>query len=68
VATPLADGAEARKSAAAMANLAEGIQALVTHMRQEQQQMRNWVDSHAAQQDEIRRLLRRLVDERERQN
>jgi len=67
VATPLADGAEARKSAAAMANLAEGIQALVTHMRQEQMQMRNWVDSHAAQQDEIRRLLRRLVDERERQ-
>ena len=62
------DGAEARKSAAAMANLAEGIQALVTHMRTEQQQMRNWVDSHAAQQDEIRRLLRRLVDERERQN
>jgi len=67
VPTPVADGAEVRKSAAAMANLAEGIQALVSHMRTEQQQMRNWVDSHAAQQDEIRRLLRRLVDERERQ-
>jgi hypothetical protein len=63
-----AEPIEARKSAAAMANLAEGIQALVTHMRAEQQQIRNWVDSHAAQQDEIRRLLRRLVDERERQN
>jgi hypothetical protein len=66
--TPAVDTTEARKSAAAMANLAEGIQALVGHMRTEQQQMRNWVDSHAAQQDEIRRLLRRLVDERERQN
>jgi len=67
-ATPAVDTAEVRKNAAAMANLAEGIQALVTHMRTEQQQMRNWVDSHAAQQDEIRRLLRRLVDERERQD
>jgi hypothetical protein len=65
--TPAVDPADARKSAAAMANLAEGIQALVTHMRSEQQQMRNWVDAHAAQQDEIRRLLRRLIDERERQ-
>jgi hypothetical protein len=65
--TPAVDTSEARKSAAAMANLAEGIQALVGHMRAEQQQMRNWVDSHAVQQDEIRRLLRRLVDERERQ-
>jgi hypothetical protein len=62
-----ADPAELRKSAAAMATLAEGIQALVTHMRQEQLQMRNWVDSHAAQQDEIRRLLRRLAGERESQ-
>ena len=50
-----------------MANLAEGIQALVGHMRTEQQQMRAWVDSHAAQQDEIRRLLRRLADEHQRQ-
>ena len=37
------------------------------HMRQEQQQIRDWVEAQAAQQDDIRRLLRRLVDEREKQ-
>ena len=62
-----ADGPDARSSAAAMASLAEGIQALVNHMREEQQQIRNWVDAQAAQQDEIRRLLRRLAGERESQ-
>jgi hypothetical protein len=62
-----ADGTDARSSAAAMASLAEGIQALVNHMREEQQQIRNWVDAQAAQQDEIRRLLRRLAGERESQ-
>jgi hypothetical protein len=36
-------------------------------MRQEQQQIRGWVDAQAAQQDEIRRLLRRLAGERENQ-
>jgi hypothetical protein len=54
-----------RKNAAAMASLAEGIQALVTHMRQEQQQVRDWVEAQSAQQDEIRKLLRRLIAERE---
>src|SRR5271154_578961 len=53
------DPQDQRKSAAAMANLAEGIQALVTHMRQEQQQIRDWVEAQSAQQDDIRRLLRR---------
>ncbi len=66
-AVAVAGPAEHQKNAEAIATLAEGIQALVGHMRAEQQQMRNWVDSHAVQQDEIRRLLRRLVDERERQ-
>ncbi len=54
-----------RKSAAAMAGLAEGIQALVTHMRQEQQQVRDWVEAQAEQQQDIRRLLRRLAGESE---
>ena len=58
---------DARKSAAAMASLAEGIQALVGHMRQEQQQIRDWVEAQSAQQDDIRRLLRQLIDEREKQ-
>jgi len=48
-----------------MANLAEGIQLLVTHMRQEQQQIRDWVEAQSAQQEDIRKLLRRLASERE---
>ena len=56
---------DARRGAAAMANLAEGIQALVVHMRQEQQQIRDWVEAQAAQQEDIRKLLRRLASERE---
>ncbi len=51
------------KNAAAIATLAEGIQALVGHMRTEQQQIRNWVDVQAQQQEDIGKLLRRLLDE-----
>jgi hypothetical protein len=47
----------------AMANLAEAIQGLVHHMRTEQQMIRDWVDSQAEQQREIRRLLEHLVRE-----
>ncbi len=61
------DPQDQRKSAAAMANLAEGIQALVTHMRQEQQQIRDWVEAQSAQQEDLSRLLRRLISEREKQ-
>ena len=61
------DVGDTRKSAAAMASLAEGIQALVGHMRQEQQQIRDWVEAQSAQQDDIRKLLRQLIDEREKQ-
>jgi hypothetical protein len=63
--TAVADTSEQRRSATAMANLAEGIQALVGHMRQEQQMIRDWVDVQNRQQEEIRKLLRLLVDERE---
>jgi hypothetical protein len=59
------DGYDQRRSAAAMASLAEGIQSLVSHMRHEQQQIRDWANAQAAQQDDIRKLLRRLVSERE---
>src|SRR6476646_5032681 len=52
------DHVEAGKSSsAAMANLAEAIQGLVHHMRTEQQMIRDWVDSQAAQQREIKKLL-----------
>ena len=65
--TVAVDPQDQRKSAAAMASLAEGIQALVAHMRQEQQQIRDWVEAQSAQQDDIGRLLRRLISEREKQ-
>jgi hypothetical protein len=56
------DRVEGGKSApAAMANLAEAIQGLVHHMRSEQQMIRDWVDSQAAQQREIKKLLKVLV-------
>ncbi|RBP17213.1 hypothetical protein DFR50_10398 [Roseiarcus fermentans] len=54
---------DSQKNAAAIATLAEGIQALVGHMRTEQQQIRNWVDVQAQQQEDIGKLLRRLLDE-----
>ncbi|MBV1700426.1 MAG: flagellar motor protein MotA [Hyphomicrobiales bacterium] len=61
-----ADQTQARASAIAMANLAEGIQGLVQHMRNEQQQIRDWVEAQATQQVEIRKLLERLARESER--
>ena len=54
---------EHQRNAAAIANLAEGIQALVGHMRTEQQQIRHWVDVQAQQQEDIGKLLRRLLEE-----
>ncbi len=60
-----ADPATARAASAAMANLAEGIQGLVQHMRGEQQMVRSWVEAQAEQQAEIRKLLARLASETE---
>ena len=54
-----------RASSVAMANLADGIQALVQHMRAEQQQIRDWVESQAEQNGEIKKLLSRLAAETE---
>ena len=54
---------EHQRNAAAIATLAEGIQSLVGHMRTEQQQIRNWVDVQAQQQEDIGKLLRRLLEE-----
>jgi membrane associated rhomboid family serine protease len=58
-----ADPAQSRNATTAMANLAEGIQGLVQHMRQEQQMIRDWVEAQAAQQQDIRKLLERLASE-----
>jgi hypothetical protein len=59
----IAEGGSNRQATAAMANLAEAIQGLVHHMRTEQQMIRDWVDSQAEQQNDIRKLLERLVRE-----
>jgi hypothetical protein len=61
-----ADQSHQRASSVAMANLADGIQALVQHMRAEQQQIRDWVEAQAEQNGEIKTLLRRLAAEPER--
>jgi len=51
-----------QRATAAMANLAEGIQGLVKHMRSEQQLLRDWVESQSAQQKDIKKLLQNLND------
>src|SRR5215472_5749218 len=55
------EGGANRGSAAAMANLAEAIQGLVTHMRTEQQMIREWADGQGEQNREIKQLLERLA-------
>ena len=59
------DSSGQRAASAAMANLADGVQALVKHMRAEQQMIRDWVEQQAAQNREIKKALERFVDERE---
>jgi hypothetical protein len=60
------DVSGSRATSVAIANLAEGIQGLVQHMRSEQQLIRDWVEAQAAQQRDIKRLLERLAAETER--
>jgi hypothetical protein len=55
------EGGAGARSSQAMANLAEGIQGLVQHMRAEQQLVRAWAESQGEQQKEIRRLLELLT-------
>jgi hypothetical protein len=62
-----ADTPEGKRSSSAITQLADGVQALVGHMREEQQQIRDWVERQAAVQEDMRRLLRRLSDQREKQ-
>ena len=52
-----ADPAASRNAMVAMANLADGIQGLVQHMRKEQHLIRDWVEAQAQQQTEIKKLL-----------
>jgi hypothetical protein len=57
----LEEGGGGKGTTAAMANLAEAIQGLVTHMRTEQQMIREWADGQGEQNREIKRLLERLA-------
>jgi hypothetical protein len=50
-------GAGTQRATTAMANLAEGIQGLVQHMRTEQQVVRSWVETQSEQQREVKALL-----------
>ena len=59
----MVDAGSGKAATTAMANLAEAIQGLVHHMRTEQQMIRDWVDSQAEQNRDIRRLLERIVRE-----
>jgi hypothetical protein len=54
------DQSHARATSIAIANLADGIQNLVHHMRSEQQMIRDWVEAQAAQNQEIQGLLKRF--------
>ena len=60
------DPTNSRAATAALANLAEGIQGLVQHMRNEQQLIRDWVEAQANQQHQIKKLLEQLASEPER--
>lgn len=57
----LEEGSASRGTTAAMASLAEAIQALVSHMRTEQQMIREWADGQGEQNKEIKALLERLA-------
>jgi len=61
----LEEGGGNKGTTTAMANLAEAIQGLVTHMRTEQQMIREWADGQGEQNSEIKKLLERLAKQRE---
>jgi hypothetical protein len=50
-----------QRATTAMANLAEGIQGLVQHMRSEQQVIRSWVETQSEQQREVQSLLETIA-------
>ena len=60
------EGGGARASTAAMANLAEGIQGMVQHMRKEQQMVRDWMEAQSTQQQALQDTLKRLASATER--
>jgi hypothetical protein len=61
-----AEQSNSRANTIALANLADGIQSLVQHMRAEQQMIRDWVEAQAEQGRELNEVLQRLTSEAER--
>ena len=55
------DGGSNRSTTAAMANLADAIQSLVSHMRGEQEMIREWADGQGEQNREIKKLLEHIA-------
>jgi len=55
------EGMGSRTGTTAMANLAEAIQGLVNHMREEQGLIREWADSQGEQNAEIKKLLEHIA-------
>ena len=60
----VAESGGSKAATTAMANLAEAIQGLVHHMRQEQQMVRDWAEAQAEQNAEIRKVLDVLLREK----
>ena len=58
------EGSGGRSATQAMANLAEGVQGLVQHMRAEQQMIRDWVEAQATREKELKQVLDRISRER----
>jgi hypothetical protein len=61
----MTDTGSSKSATTAMANLAEAIQGLVHHMRNEQQLIRNWVEAQADQHRTLQALLEEIVREKE---
>jgi hypothetical protein len=59
----LVDQSQAKATSLAVANLADGVQSLVQHMRSEQQIIRDWVEAQAEQGRQVKNVLQRLADE-----
>ncbi len=58
---PTGETGSNQRATTAMANLAEGIQGLVQHMRSEQQVVRSWVETQSEQNKEVHTLLETIA-------
>lgn len=61
----VSDAGAGRNATQALASLADGVQSLVQHMRNEQQMIRSWVEAQALQQADVKKLLEKLTRELE---